>query len=289
MKEHKKLERLMLFAEVASQLSFTRAADKLGMSRGYLSTQMRALEQQLGNKLLIRSTRSVRLTAAGEKVLKSAKHIQQTMLEMERLTEQDSQDISGVIKITAPLQFNQSVLVNLCSAFNQKYPQVSFAIDSSYDRRDLISSDFDLAFRATKNPPENMIARKLFSYQHCLVASSDYLQRKGTPKTIEDLQRHQCLTGLEQGDWNLAGTNIEINGWLKVNDNLLLKHQAMAGQGVVKVPDYFVSDEVEKGSLVTLMEQFKQSPNDMYLLYPQLVYQSKRVATFIDFIAAEFS
>ena len=119
MKEHKKLERLMLFSEVAEHLSVTAAAEKLNISRGHLSTQIRRLEQDMEMVLLIRSTRSVRLTPEGERVLTGMNKIRHDLLELERSAEHEGNIVAGRIKITAPAGFTERFLFDIFSKFKQ--------------------------------------------------------------------------------------------------------------------------------------------------------------------------
>jgi molybdenum-dependent DNA-binding transcriptional regulator ModE len=127
-REHKKFERLFLFSEVAKQLSFTEAAASLGISRGYLSEQIRQLEKEVGRPLLIRTTRSVRLTPQGEMILSSMGQVKADLLMLDKRIRHDNDDISGRIRITAPSQLTQRHLLNICHEFTQLHPQVHFSI-----------------------------------------------------------------------------------------------------------------------------------------------------------------
>ncbi|MBL4630327.1 MAG: LysR family transcriptional regulator, partial [Paraglaciecola sp.] len=169
MKEHKRIERLMLFSQVAKELNFSRAAEHMGISRGHLSEQIKYLERELGTNLLNRSTRHVSLTKEGEKVLASMDSIQNLLTTMERDIRHEKNDLEGELKITAPLLFAHRYLNDICDDFHQKNPQVSFALNTSYQSHDLNKMDFDIAFRATKNPPLDMVAKQVLTYQHLIV------------------------------------------------------------------------------------------------------------------------
>lgn len=288
LQEHKKLERLMLFSEVAQALSFTLAADTLGISRGHLSSQIKRLEKDMGLPLLIRSTRSVRLTDAGKRVLAGTEKIRLSLLELERNAVHEGQTIEGLIKITAPLLFTEHFLLDICAEFKQQHPGIRFSIDSSYTQYDLHRSNFDLAFRATETPPDNMIAKALLSYRHCCVASAEYLARYGTPLVPEDIQQHQCIRGQDQPYWQFDQQAIAANGWLQINDNNLLKRQALAGQGLIRVADYLVAKEVADGLLIRVLEDYMPSGRQIFMVHPQLIHQSKRLSAFIAFTKARF-
>ncbi|MFD2167863.1 LysR family transcriptional regulator [Thalassotalea euphylliae] len=283
---HKKLERLVLFGEVAKHLNFSVAATQLGISKGYLSAQIKQLEQDLGTPLLIRTTRHVRLTPSGEDIATKLVDIHSAMLAIERHAQAEQEDVSGKVRITAPKQFASSILAAICQAFVKEYPEVHFDIDSSYTRYDLTADNFDLAFRATKQPPENMIATKITSYEYLCCAAPQYLSKYGIPTNVSELSEHQCLSTLGQHTWQLAGQQVEITGWLKGNDNHALKQHAIDGFGLVQLPDYFIGEDIKRGKLVEVLTQYRQQGLDIYLLQPQLIRPPKRVIAFRQFVLA---
>ncbi len=287
-REHKKLERLMLFSEVAQHLSFTVAAAKLVISRGHLSAQIRRLEKDMGIPLFIRSTRSVRLTPEGERVLAGMQKIRHSLLELERNADRENHAIEGLIKITAPTLFTDRYLLDIVSQFKSQHPMTDFSIDCSYTSYDLNRSDFDLAFRATNTPPQNMVAKSLISYQHVCCASPDYFSKNGTPKTPDDLIHHQCFRGQDQTTWAFKTAEVSVNGWLQINDNHLLKRLAIAGRGIIRAPDYLIDRELTEGKLEAILENETLVTRAIYMVYPQLIHQSKRLAAFIAFTHAYF-
>lgn len=284
MLQHKKIECLMLFIEIAQQLSFTKAAHNLSISRGYLSDQIKKLETELKCPLLVRTTRSVRLTPEGEKILEQGKKIKATMLNLERNIHQEHNALSGAIRITAPKMFTERFLLNICHDFKLSYPEIYFIIDSSYTNCDLNQDDFDLAFRATLHPPQNMVAKELFSYRHCLCASPEYLAEYGVPQSIDDLSSHYCLSALEPQHWPLKSADVAIKGWLTINDHYLLKQQALAGKGIIRVANYYVDRELKQGALQKVLENEYIHGQSIYVLYPQLIYPSAKLKTFISFV-----
>ncbi|MFA0086535.1 LysR substrate-binding domain-containing protein [Vibrio sp. 10N.261.51.F12] len=282
--QHKKIERLMLYSEVAKQRSFTKAAETLEMSKGYLSTQIKQLEKDLGYTLMIRSTRSLRLTPQGERVLAGMESIQMTLLDLERQADYENEALEGIIRITAPLQFTQSKLTDLCARFNERHPQVQFEIECSYQSHDLVKDNFDVAFRATQAPPENMVARKLFSYKKIVTATTGYLSMHEPLIHPNQLINHNCLTGNSITEWGFKQGRYPIKGWLFTQENTVLKSLALEGKGLIYTPDYFVAKEVDAGTLQPVLSAHTDIENDMYLLYPSLVSRSKRLSTFIEFV-----
>ena len=283
--DHKKLERLFMFSEIATSLSFTEAAQRLAISKGYLSSQIKQLESELKTPLLVRTTRNVRLTRAGQQVFEDFKQIKQSLLAIERNLSSEQQTIEGVIRVTAPKQFSQSVLLPHCHEFSAIYPNIKFVIDSSYKRHDLIADDFDVAFRATRKPPENMVAKKLLSYQYAVVASSNYFERHKAPDSVEELSTHNCLIGESTQSWRFAnGLQVEVTGNIQINDNLLLREMAISGKGIARLPTYFVNAHIQSGQLSELFADIRSTGQHIYSLQPQLIYPSARVEAFVNFM-----
>lgn len=284
MQQHKKIECLMLFVEIAQQLSFTKAAENLAISNGYLSDQIKKLEKEFKCPLLVRTTRSVRLTPQGKRVLAQGKKIKAAMLNLERNIYHEHCALEGLIKITAPKMFTESCLLTICHEFQKRHPAIRFEIDSSYTNYDLNQDDFDLAFRATLQPPQNMVAKQLFSYQHCLCATPAYLAEYGTPVTVMELAKHHCLTTLEQPFWPLKSGDISINGWLSINENHLLKQMAVEGKGIIRIADYYVAKELQQGKLQRLLVDQYIDGQSIYILHPQLIYPSAKLSAFTAFV-----
>ena len=289
MNEHKRIERLILFVELAQQLNFTKAAEKLGISKSYLSEQIKRLESDLQCPLLVRTTRSVRLTQEGERALQQGLTIRSQVLQLERSVSEQHDIVKGTLRLTAPKMFTEVFLFDICQQFKEQYPEVRFEINSSYTNFNLNQDDIDIAFRATNTPPENMIAKRLIAYQHDLVATPSYLDRFGRPSNSNELKHHQCLATLHQTEWPLRSANIEVSGWLSSNDNHLLKQQAMKGSGIIRIASYYVEKEIERGELErVLTNECLQQDNCIYLFYPQVIYPAKKHQMFIKFVQDYF-
>ncbi|USD68254.1 LysR family transcriptional regulator [Vibrio sp. SCSIO 43136] len=274
----------MLFLEVARTLNFGEAAKALGLSRSHLSEQIKRLESELKTPLLIRTTRSVRLTLEGEKAYVQAMGIRNQLQELEQQLTREKNQISGLLRITAPKMFAESILVNLCRAFHKQHPEIRFDINSSYQAYNLAEQEIDIAFRASRNPPQNMVANHLFDYSHALVAAPSYLQRAGRLEHPDDLADHQCLATINQPNWVLKDGEIHASGWLTTNDNRVLKERAMAGDGIIRIAQYYVENELQRGELVEVMrEQWQQAYNSIYMLYPQRIYPSAKQQAFVEF------
>lgn len=282
-RDHKKLESLILFSEVAKDLSFTAAGDRLGVSKSYLSLQVRKLEQDLGIPLLVRSTRSVRLTPGGTRVLAGVEKIREALLHLERSVESEGKVIDGEINITAPELFTNHFLLKIFSGFREQHPDIRFNVDCSYTLHDLHRSNFDIAFRATSEPPENMVVKALYNYQHYFCGAPSYFEKYGRPLAPKDLIHHQCLSGQDQRLWRILDEEVQINGWTKINSHHMLKSLGLMGAGIFRAPQYLVEEDIQCGRLERLFIEQNNKNLTIYMVYPQLIYQPRRIAAFIEY------
>jgi DNA-binding transcriptional LysR family regulator len=292
-KMHKRFERYALFSEVAKQLSFSKAAENLGISKSYLSSQIHQLEQELETSLLIRSTRSVRLTAAGEKILFKMQGINTSILELEKELDHTKSNVGGLLRITAPTIFSHRYLIEICHQFQQQYPDIEFDLDIGYTREDLTKSNFDLAIRATNTPPDNMVAKKLIPYQHICCASPDYLAKNGIPTQPQQLSEHNCLSDPNLRKWqftNKSNQVIEVatDGDMLINDNLLILDAALKGKGVIKMPCYLVQPALDNGQLQQILPDYQMTQSSIYLIYPPQLRRSTKLSAFVDYVQQWF-
>ncbi|MCA0975108.1 LysR family transcriptional regulator [Halomonas denitrificans] len=280
--DHKTLERMALFADVARTLSFTRAAEQSGVSKSYLSEQVRRLERDLNVSLLIRSTRSVRLTEDGERVLRRMDQVQDSLIELGRELEHAGGRLSGELRITAPVLFAEHYLMDICNDFQRTHPELRLHLDVSYRNHDLTRERFDLAFRSTLVPPERMIARPLMRYRAVCCAAPSYLARHGQPQSTAELREHRCLTFTQQQLWSFDSEDVTLEGCLSINDHRLLRRQALAGRGIVRVADYLVADDLARGELVEVLPTYAERTRTIQMIYPPRLRQSAKLRAFIE-------
>ncbi|WP_434341066.1 LysR substrate-binding domain-containing protein [Motilimonas cestriensis] len=288
-KAHKRFERYHLFSEVAETLNFAKAAENLGISRSYLSTQISTLEKELAVSLLIRTTRHVKLTAAGHQVLQKMRQINASVANLEKGLNQVTTDVTGQISITAPMLFSQRYLLPLCARFQQQYPGITFDLNIGYQNENLACSRFDFAIRATNTPPENMVAKKLLSYQHICCASPEYLAKNGRPVTPLDLTHHSCLSDPNLTLWHFEQQNdqydVDTHGTLQINDNMLLIQAALQGQGIIKLPDFLLNPLISQDQLIQVLPEFTTLSRDIYLLFPHQANRSAKLRAFIEHVS----
>lgn len=287
-KTHKTLERMLLFFEVAQQLSFSKAAEQLDISRSYLSQQIRRLEEDLNTQLLIRTTRKVRLTTEGQKVFIQAQAMHHGLLGLQRDLKHSDEDVTGVLRITAPSSFAETFLVDVCSKFNLSYPDVVFEIEIGHKLENLHERNFDLAIRVTDTPPQNMVAKKLMSYCHWVAASPEYLTCHFVPQHPNELIELNCLAFPDWRNWqflkNGYSHQVEAKGRFACADNNMLVKAAISHQGVVRVPEHLLWTHVKSGRLQRLFSDYQLEPRQVWVLYPPKIDHSSRLQVFVSYL-----
>ena len=276
----------MLFSHVAKELNFSRAAENMGISRGHLSEQIKYLEVELNTNLLNRSTRHVSLTKDGEHVLACMESIKMSLTSMEREIHHEKNELEGELKLTAPLLFAHRFLYDICDDFSKKHPGVTFSLNTSYESHDLNKKDFDIAFRSTKSPPLDMVAKPLLTYQHSIIASPSYLKENTEPKSVKALSEHQCLTVEHQAVWSFKDKQADVNGWIILNDHFSILKLALQGRGIARLPNYFVEKHLNDKQLVSLLNNQAKIDHQIYVIHPPKIQQSARLKAFINHVNA---
>src|SRR5215471_11900214 len=188
-----RLNGMRVFAQVVEAKSFSAAADKLGMSKSLASRHVSALERSLSVKLLNRSTRKLSLTEAGALFYEHcARIVREAQLAEERLTRTQSEP-AGLVRLTAVPAFAIRHVLPALSELYRKYPKIRVKLACSNRTLDLGEEGFDLGIRIAMKPAPNLVARKLASNRSVLCASPAYLERRGMPRRIEDLRKHDCV------------------------------------------------------------------------------------------------
>ncbi len=283
---------MRLFAEVVRNGSYTKAADSLGVSKGYLSKQIRFLEQELGKSLLVRNTRMMRLTSAGETLYQEAIKLTNFWQQTKSLLDASEEELAGKVKCTAPMGIARYVLWPLFNALMTKQPELNVTIDSGNTTHNLIADDFDFAVRLTNTPPEDMIARKLVKVNYICCATPDFIAKFGAPSSPLALPDKQCVVLPHWNEWHFTVSGklerVKPNGRFIASDNDLLKEACLASLGIARLPDYMVSKEIVCGELVNLFQSVQGDSRDLYLIYPQLSARPKRVAMCLSAIEQAF-
>jgi DNA-binding transcriptional LysR family regulator len=287
-------QRLAIFAAIIQAGSISRAAIQLGCGKSVVSRQLARLEEELGARLIQRSTRRLALTEIGELVLQEAKQIDRALTNIEQLTGQFQQQVRGVLRVSCSVAGRRQ-LVPLLTEFIALYPQVTVALQLEDHMVDLIAEQVDVAIRASNLIDSSLIARKLATNPGIMVASPAYLARAGTPQTAEELREHACLLYANGGrvydEWTFIGADgqytVRVTGPLQINDGAALVTAAAAGAGIARVPRPVAAEELASGELVQVLAHCELPPGlPIYAVYPARDFLALKTSAFVDFLQA---
>ncbi|MCA1326379.1 LysR family transcriptional regulator [Herbaspirillum sp. alder98] len=281
------LNDMALFIEVASVMSFRKAADATGVPNSTLSRRISALEKAIGLRLLHRTTRKVELTEAGRLYYDRCRRIvDEARIAHEQLGEMLAQP-SGLLRASFPVDFATVYLAPLIAEFSRRYPGISFDFDLTPRRVDLVTEPFDVAIRMGELPNSALIARQLARLSVQVYASPRYLDISGEPATPADLSKHECLGFSKSGKWSLhrAGENIdvEVGGRFQINSVGMARRLATLDLGVIMLPREIVQEDVAAGRLRQILPQWAGNPTPVYALTETRLLPAK-TQRFIEFL-----
>jgi DNA-binding transcriptional LysR family regulator len=288
---------------LAQQGSYTAAAARLGVSKAAMSQRIAELERAARVSLVQRTTRSVRLTEAGQRL------VDDTRASFEQIEHSFAQvrDLAGVpsglLRVTAPVAFARQQLAPRLADFLREYPEVRIELDMSDRLSSLATEGFDLAIRHTARPPDTHVAWTLCSTHSVLVASKTYLRRAGTPKTPADLQDHNCLHYLRAQDtptWTLARVKpkvkenanneritVPVTGQLAANNSEALREAALTGLGIALLPDFSAQASLQQGKLMQVLPDWQPVgafAEQLYAIRPYSPHVPRAVTAFVDYL-----
>lgn len=289
---------LLLFSRVVTEGSFSRAAERLNMPKSSLSRRISALEAQLGERLLLRTTRKLVVTDFGNAVLL---HAQQVNAEVEAtlaLTQQRQVQPSGRLRVSMPADFANETMTALISRFLHQYPAITLELDLSPRRVDLIGENFDLAIRMGSLPDDaSLAARRLAKFSAAIYAAPSYLEKFGEPQEPEALMEHQTLRLLarngEPAKWRLKNGEQAWEGVppgiATANSPEILKRLALAGLGITLISEHFARCHLHDGSLIRVLPEWHSPEFDAWAVFPGRRLMPARTRVFIDAMLEEFA
>ncbi|MDD2767602.1 MAG: LysR family transcriptional regulator [Methylococcus sp.] len=291
-----KLTSMVVFTKVAKAGSFASAAKEMGLSRAMATKHVMQLENSLGVRLLNRTTRHLSLTEVGvvylERCLQILDDLEETELAVTRLQTEPR----GTLKLNAAPFFGAYHLAPAIAAFLEIYPDVNVELVVQAGYVDLVEEGFDLAIHLDELRDSSLIARKLGTSQRIVCGSPSYFDRRGVPKTPEDLKMHNCLANSSlppRDQWQFVSqdgksTVIKVSGTLEANSADALRMAAISGLGLVLLPTYMVGQDVRKGRLQAVLTDYVPAPLDIHAVYPHRKHLSAKVRTFVDFLHERF-
>lgn len=285
------LNSLRIFVEVSRLGSFTAAAESLQLARTSVSNNVRRLEEQLGSRLLHRTTRSIRLTEVGHEVFAMAQQITLSANNIENLIQSRSEVPQGHLRIAAPPSFVTSFLGRWSMEFLQQHPKVSMEFVSNGEHADYFQDRIDFAFSIGALPESELIAKKLFSYRCGLFASPDLVKKYPTLEHPSELTPWPCVALTYEGrvyPWNFQENGksftVEPNTVVRFEDLTLVKDAAVMGVGIAHMGCQAAIADVDAGRLVPLLEEWWPPLEASYLLFAGHEHMALKNRIFIEFV-----
>lgn len=283
------------FVAVVNLGSLSAAARQEGVVAAMIGRRLDALEERLGVKLLVRTTRSVTLTQEGTAFFEDCQRILAELAEAEAAVASGSGRARGHLRLSAPAGFGRRHVAPHIASFQQAQPDLRVTLDLSDRLVDLARDRIDCAIRISDLADSSLVAVRLAENRRVVVASPAYLARHGIPRTLEDLAGHNCLSlGESQSrGWTFKVDgellNLRVRGVLECNDGAVLHDWALAGLGLAWRSLWEVKDDLSDGRLVTVLERFSSPDYPVYAVVPQRRFLPGRVRLFIDHLKARYS
>jgi DNA-binding transcriptional LysR family regulator len=291
-----RLKQIESFAAVASKGSLTAAAQAEGVAPAVIGRRIDALEERLGVKLLVRTTRRLTLTHEGSAFLEDCQRILADIANAEASVSAGGVKASGHLRITAPAGFGRRHVAPLVPKFLALHPDVSLSLNLSDRVVDIVNEGFDSAVRVGDLPDSSLVSVRLADNRRLCVAAPAYLRRAGTPKLPVELMRHECLLlssdASQTRGWafKVDGevTHLRPSGRLDCSDGQVLHAWCLQGLGLAWRSTWEVEEQIAAGELQEVLAEFAAPPNGIYAVVPQRRHLPLRVRLWIDFLKHSF-
>lgn len=284
-----------VFVAVVQYGGFSPAARFLGISKSAVSKRVSLLEQQLGVKLLHRTTRKLSLTEAGEHYFEHALKANLAARDAEDAVAQLQGEPQGRLRINSPMSFGRLHMAPMIPEFLKKYPKIRIDLVMDDKRLDLVSGGFDIAIRGGALPDSTLVARRLATLNSVLCASPDYLERHGYPQQLDDLLQHNCLSFSYSNDvkeWSFTQGNqrhsVVVSGSYQVNNSEALLEAVRQGLGVARLPTFVAGPDIRTGRLNVLFPEYQMPELAINAVLIERQYMPAKVRAFLDFAIEYF-
>lgn len=286
-----KLDAIKSFVMTVETGSLSGASRKSGLSIATISRQITSLEERLGLKLLIRSTRKIVLTEEGNTYYSSVKNILNDLEHLEINLKDKSEEPSGNLHISAPTLFGRNYLIPILAEFTTLYPQINLEITLLDRPVDLLDEGIDIAIRIGELEDSSLLRRELGKIRWVLCASPEYLKNNENPQNPNELIHHDCLVYSQtkaNNEWSFKDHNsvIKIKVPVKMRSNTLdaVVAFALKGRGIVMTPAWFVSEHIKDGSLRILMPEYEMNPRPISALFTHNHLLAHKVRILLDYL-----
>jgi DNA-binding transcriptional LysR family regulator len=291
-----KLVAMRVFCRVVSRQSFSAAARDLEISPAMVSRHVSELEQQLGVRLLHRTTRRVTATEAGMRYFEESMRLLDAMEEIETNLRSGEREPRGTLRVSCPLDFGVLKLAPAIAGYLERFPGVRIDADFNDRKVNLVEEGFDLAIRIGAMEDSNLVARRLAPVTFTCCASPSYIARHGEPRTPKELSDHQCITytySATRNDWHFEKDGqrfvARVAGRLNSTNGRASVKVAVNGAGIIVKPDFMVEAELKSNLLVPVLRAYTIPSSAVYAVYPHREFLPARVRGFIDYLDGCFN
>lgn len=281
-----RLKQIETFVSIMLKGSLTAAAQAEGVAPAVISRRLDALEDRLGVRLLNRTTRRLAPTPEGAAFFEDCQRILRELADAEAHASQGSARARGHLRLTAPAGFGRRHVAPLLLEFLRENPEVSATLDLSDRTVDLVAEGFDCAIRLGDLADSNLVAVRLGEMRRVIVAAPAYLAKRGVPRSLDDLAKHECLQLVTQPGWDLQADGRPLlyrpHGRFVCNDGAVLRDWALAGMGLAWRSLWEVGEDLRWGRLVTVLDECAAPPVGIHAVYPQRRHLPLRVRLFVE-------
>ncbi|HRL98775.1 MAG TPA: LysR family transcriptional regulator [Acidovorax sp.] len=297
-----KLKAFESFVSVATRGSLTAAAKAEGVAPAIMGRRLDALEEHLGVKLLVRTTRRISLTHEGSAFLEDCQRLLSDVANAEASVSEGGVKATGHLRITAPAGFGRRHVAPLVPRFRAEHPDVTISLNLSDRVVDLAGEGFDCAVRVGDLPDSSLVSVRIADNRRLCVATPEYLARRGTPRAPAELVQHDCLTlssdasqtrgwafRVPQPDGSTEVVHLKPGGPLDCSDGQVLHDWCLGGWGIAWRSTWEVEAEIAAGRLVAVLEDFAAPPNGIYVVFPQRKHLPLRVRLWIEYLKHQYA
>ncbi len=287
-----KLRGMFLFSRLAELGSFVAVAEEIDSTASMVSKEIQKLEQDIGARLLHRSTRKIQLTPVGEGYLERCRQILAQVNEADAYVQQSQNSMRGKLRINMPMVLGLTDLSLVIADYMRTYPDVELDIHLGDESVDLLEGGFDLGFRASSQLLDSgYVGKPLKAFDYHVCAAPQYLKTHAPIKTVQDLTQHNCFeySYFKSGKvWPVA-QGIKIKGNLKANNTLMIRDAVEAGLGLAFLPGFVAKPGLDSGRLQEVLKEQSKPKLTLYALYPNRKHLPPALSKFIEFIQNWFA
>ena len=288
------LNRVAAFARVVHDGSFTAAARALGVPKSSVSRSVAQLEEDLGTRLLHRTTRKIHLTEAGSAFYDRVAHALAEIDEATAETSATQAQPRGIVRVTAPPDIGVAAIASIAARCSRQNPTIRIDVSIANRVVDLVAEGVDLAVRAGQIQDPSLVARRVGVIEVGLYASARYVARRGAPSSLDDLAQHEAVgfrSVFGKSVWSLRSTDgrtadVDVEAKIGADDMMFVKRAVLAGAGIGLVPTLLCRREIERGRLVRVLPEWSAARTDVSVVYPSARFLPRRVAIVRDVLVS---